>query len=186
MNRKEIEQWLRKYGIKNYTINKNLVVDVDGGVNISGKNLKKLPFQFGTVTGFFYCYGNKLTSLQHSPTSIGGSFWCNGNNITSLQYCPTTVSGGFYCSNNDLTSLQYCPTTVGGDFYCYNNKLTSLQYCPTTVGGDFGCSNNTFQVTKENEASWINAINMHKSVYRHVKDQATPAMTNVYKLMWEL
>ena len=70
--------------------------------------------------------------------------------------------------------------------YCYSNKLTSLQYCPTTVGRDFSCSNNPFKVTKENEAQWIKAIKNHKDVYEQIKDKATPQMTKVYKLMWEV
>ena len=102
MNYQEIEQWLKKYKIENYTIHDNLVVDVDGDVNLYGKKLKELPFQFGKVTG---------------------SFSCSENQLTSLQYCPTTVGGDFYCYHNQLTSLQYCPTTFGGDFYCSDNPF---------------------------------------------------------------
>ena len=123
MNKSEIEQWLKKYNITNYTIHDNLVVDVNGDVDVSSKELTKLPFQFGKVTG---------------------------------------------------------------KFDCGSNNLTSLQYCPTTVGRDFSCSNNPFKVTKENEAQWIKAIKNHKDVYEQIKDKATPQMTKVYKLMWEV
>jgi len=102
MNYQDIAQWLKKYGITNYTIHENLVVDVDCDVNLYNNKLTALPFQFGKVTGNFHCSNNQLTSLQ---------------------YCPTAVGGGFYCSNNKLTSLQYCPTTVGGSFYCYANPF---------------------------------------------------------------
>ena len=60
MNRKQIEQWLKKYGIENYTIHDNLVVDVDGDVNLYNQKLKVFPFQFGNVTGYFHCYNNQL------------------------------------------------------------------------------------------------------------------------------
>ena len=75
MNRKQIEKWLKKYGIENYTIHDNLVVDVDGNVDLSNKKLKVLPFQFGNVTGYFDCSNNQLTSLQYCPTTVGESFY---------------------------------------------------------------------------------------------------------------
>ena len=100
MNYQEIEEWLNKYGMTNYTIHDNLVVDVASGVNLSGKQLMALPFQFGTVSGSVYCQDNLLTSLKHCPTTIGGNFSCYNNKLTSLQYCPTTVGGYFYCPDN--------------------------------------------------------------------------------------
>ena len=164
MNREEIEKWLKKYSIKNYTIHENLVVDVGGDVNLHDKKLKVLPFQFGKVTGYFYCHNNQLTSLQ---------------------YCPTSVNGWFTCSHNQLTSLQYCPTMVGGDFYCANNQLTSLQYCPTTVGGDLYFSNNPLIVTKENEKEWFEVIKNHKEVYSKIKEP-TEELTLLHKILWEV
>ena len=37
MNKSEIEKWLKKYKITNYTINADLSVDVAGSVYISGQ-----------------------------------------------------------------------------------------------------------------------------------------------------
>ena len=126
MNREQIEQWLKKYKIENYTIHDNLVVDVDGDVNLYGKKLKELPFQFGKVTGSFDCSNNQLTSLQYCPTTVGGRFDCSNNQLTSLQYCPTTVGRFLDCSDNQLPSLPYCPTTVGGGVY-YDGKEKKSQ-----------------------------------------------------------
>ena len=162
ITRHRIKQWLKKYNITNYTIHNNLVVDVDGNVNVYNQNLKYLPFQFGKVTGYFSCSCNELTSLQYCPTTVGMVFNCSGNNLSSLQYCPSVVGGGFYCndnlltslrhcpntdgefdcSHNQLASLQYSPSTVGGNFICFSNILNSLQYSPSTVGGYFDCSDN--------------------------------------------
>ena len=164
MNYQEIELWLKKYGITNYTIHENLVVDVDGFVAISGERATALPFQFGTVTGYFSCFHNNLNSLKH---------------------CPTTVGGDFSCSHNQMTSLQYCPTMVGGDFYCANNQLISLQYCPTTVGGDLYFSNNPLIVTKENEKEWFEVIKNHKEVYSKIKEP-TEELTLLHKILWEV
>ncbi len=101
ITREYIENFMRALNIDPdyYTINKNLIVDVDGDVDLSNKNLTSIPIQFGKVTGDFYCSGNKLTSLRGSPY---------------------TIRGDFSCSNNKLTTLEGAPQSVGGDFQCYS------------------------------------------------------------------
>ena len=140
--RDETEVWLDSVGIKNYTINSDLTVDVDGGVWIQAKNLDSILVQFGRINGFFNCSKNNLTSLKGCPIKIGGSFFCHNNNLTSLEHCPKEVVGSFNCSNNNLTSLEYCPTKVDGNLDCSNNNLTSLKGCPKEVVGNFYCQNN--------------------------------------------
>ena len=125
-----------------YTINDDGSIDVDGDVTLSRKKLTKIPFNFGKVSGCFYCYNNKLTSLKGAPNNVGEGFYCNNNQLTSLEGVPNTVGGYFDCNNNQLTSLDGAPNTVGGSFYCYGNKLTSLEGAPNTVGGNFYCYNN--------------------------------------------
>jgi hypothetical protein len=117
---------------------KDGLYNVDGHVQLY-KKVNKLPFKFGKVTGHFYCFDNKLTSLEGSPKSIGGNFYCSSNNLTSLKGCPKQVGGTFSCSKNNLTSLKGAPTHVGGTFYCHENKLTSLKGCPLYIGDDFLC-----------------------------------------------
>ena len=128
--RAQIVKWLDSFGIKNYTINDNLTIDVNGYVNLINQSLTCFPsfIKFNEVSGDFYCYNNQLTSLEG---------------------CPTIVCGSFNCANNQLTSLEGCPRTVGYDFYCYNNQLISLEGCPTTVGGSFYCRYNTKQFSEE-------------------------------------
>jgi hypothetical protein len=138
----EIKDWLDKHNVKNYTLNDDLTVDVDGDVNLNYKNLIKIPVRFRNVSGGFYCHNNKLTSLEGAPSSVGGSFYCHNNQLTSLEGCPSSVGDSFYCPYNQLTSLEGCPSSVGGNFYCSNNQLTSLEGCPSSVGGNFYCSNN--------------------------------------------
>ena len=123
-NKSEIELWLLGLGVKNYSINSDGSIDVDGDVNMSCQNLEKIPTKFGKVTGDFYCYNNNLTSLEGAPTSVGGGFYCyKNNNLTSLEGAPTSVGGNFYCSYNNLTSLEGAPTSVGGGFYCNQNEI---------------------------------------------------------------
>jgi len=128
--------------IKNYTINKNLTVDVTGDVIISSKGLKVIPVQFGVVTGAFNCTENQLTTLQGTPTKVGGNFHCGGNKLTTLQGGPTEVAGTFSCAGNQLTTLKGAPTKVVGNFYCNDNQLTTLQGGPIKVGKNFFCNSN--------------------------------------------
>ena len=119
-----------------------------GNLNLSELGLTALPSNLKNVkvSGYFYCDGNKLTSLEGAPSSVGGDFYCNNNKLTSLEGAPSSVGGDFYCNKNKLTSLQGAPSSVGGDFYCYDNELTSLEGAPNSVGGDFYCRYN--RVTK--------------------------------------
>ena len=100
-----IRRWLDKYCYINgkYTINKDLIIDVDGGVDLIKYEEKQLPdyIQFRKVTKYFYINNcPKLESLEGCPEEVGWDFSCSG------------------CSK--LTSLEGCPKKVGWDFYCYN------------------------------------------------------------------
>lgn len=127
------------------------VQNVDSSVSIKGdficaaQGLKSIPVQFKDVSGGFYCFDNKLTSLK---------------------WCPETV-GDFFCSNNKLTSLKYCPNIIKGDFDCGENQLVTLEYCPDIVPGTFRCENNPvseetlnllFQARTIQKLSWEQAL----------------------------
>jgi hypothetical protein len=138
-----IDEICKKYKIKKYSINPDGSIDVNGDVNLSDKNINKLPLKFGKVSGDFYCDENNLTSLECCPDEVGGYFYCYSNELTSLEHCPTEVGLGFSCVFNKLTSLEGCPSKVVGNFNCHHNEITSLEYCPTIVGGDFLCHTNS-------------------------------------------
>ena len=76
-----------KYGIKNYTINDDGSIDVNGDVYLSFKDLTELPLTFNKVTGYFNCYNNYLID----------------------NYCDTEIGGGFYTSlkQDGLTEHNY-------------------------------------------------------------------------------
>ena len=99
-----ITHWFKDHNIKNYTLildsKYGFIVDVDGGVNLSNKNLTHIPIKFNHVTGDFDCGVNQLTSLEFCPSSVGGAFYCDHNQLTSLEFCPSTVGGDFYCNHN--------------------------------------------------------------------------------------
>ena len=135
---------LIKYKIRNYTINSDESIDVDGDVYLFNKGLTELPLKFNKVNGIFDCDDNKLTSLEGCPQTIGGSFLCSYNKLTSLEGCPEIIEGSFFCSNNNLTSFDGCPKSVRGDFKCYNNKIFTFDGLPDFmhVSGRFDCWGN--------------------------------------------
>jgi len=96
-----------------------------GSLNLQELDLTVLPVILKDITvgGSFYCYSNRLTSLEGSPKTVGGSFYCYNNRLTSLDGSPKTVGGSFGCNNNLLTSLAGAPSSVGEIFYCYNNPV---------------------------------------------------------------
>lgn len=142
MTKEEIDRICKRYDIRNYKINLDGSIDVDGNVNISTQNLIEIPLIFNWVSGTFDCSRNKLTSLYGCPRTVDGNFYCSNNHLESLQYAPHDVSGNFYCRDNKLTSLKGAPKQIGGNFYCFGNRLTSLLYAPKKVWGDFNCSEN--------------------------------------------
>src|SRR5208283_1797550 len=84
--RAQIIKWLNTYGVKNYVINDDLTIDVNGNVNLTNKNLTKFPdfIKFNHVSGYFDCYHNQLTSLKGCPSSVDNYFDCRNNQLTSL------------------------------------------------------------------------------------------------------
>jgi len=119
------------------------LVDVDGDFNCSEQGLTDFKgIRFGVVRGYFYCYGNNLTTLEGAPQKVRVSFSCNDNQLTSLEGAPQEVGPNFNCGHNQLTSLVGAPQRVSGGFYCHNNQLTSLVGAPQEVDRDLYCNNN--------------------------------------------
>jgi len=143
--REGVIQVCKRYEIKNYTINDDLSIDVNGGVELYGEGLEYLPLKFNYVSGVFYCSYNKLKSLEGSPKTLNGRFSCSNNNLESLEGSPQTVGGDFKCSSNGLKSLEGSPRTINGRFSCSNNELKTLKGSPQTVNGDFNCFNNKLE-----------------------------------------
>jgi hypothetical protein len=125
-NFNNIDSICKKFGITNYTINSDGLVDVNGDVDLSSESLTKLPLKFGKVTGYFDCYDNQLTTLEGGPKEVGGNFNCRDNKLATLEGSPREVGGDFYCNNNNLTSLEGGPREVGGGFYCGDNPIYSI------------------------------------------------------------
>ena len=155
----EIHELCEKYRIKNYTINEDKSIDVDGKVDLSNKGLSKLPLKFRHVKGDFYCYDNNLTTLEGAPETVDGYFNCRNNGLTTLEGVPETVGGFFSCGGNNLTTLEGSPRRVDVDFYCINNKnLMSLEGISPTIHGGLYCGGTPFYYF------WDNFLNKDKSL----------------------
>lgn len=134
------DQWL---SMLRHTWNEDGTVDVDGDVILYEKKLRNIPFNFGTVTGYFMCDNNKLESLKGAPHTVGNGFSCCYCYLRSLKGGPQNVTGEYACSANLLDSLEYSPTIVHGDFSCFDNpKITSLKGAPKIIEGLFDFRNN--------------------------------------------
>lgn len=139
---REVEKWLDKHEIENYTVSANLMINVNGNVNLRNKlEEESLPVKFEKVNGYFDIADNSLGSLVGCPEIVLKDFDCSNNNLTSLFGSPNSVSD-FNCSNNKLRSLSYAPKEIEGFFNCSNNLLTSIEGSPRNILGYFKCTNN--------------------------------------------
>ena len=101
----EAERALRGWGI-DYKKQLDGVIVVEGNIDISFKQLEKLPdLSHVVVRGNFACQNNLLKSLKGAPQSVGGYFWCFNTLLKSLEGAPKTFKSlntpfGIYTSWN--------------------------------------------------------------------------------------
>ena len=97
----EIEAWCEEMGIQNYTINSQGEIDVNGNVDLTERDIKELPYKFGTIKEYFDLGRCKnLISLKNCPNEVCNSFDIDGcSQLSSLEGCPKEVDGNFYCMN---------------------------------------------------------------------------------------
>ena len=163
-----IEETLNKYGITNYTINDDGVVDVDGGVDLNGYGLTELPLKFGKVTGNFTCKENQLTSLYGSPHTVGRNFNADSNKLTNLKGCPKIIVRHFRFLSNKIDSLKDGPEMVGEDYECDDNLIYNLDGFDTKFGGEFYCDNNPLDsIFNVGDQQFTDAF----KIYKIVKDK---------------
>ena len=154
-SKEDIDSICKKFGIKNYIINEDSTIDVDGDVDLDRNRLTKLPLKFRKVSGDFSCYINQLKSLEGSPLSVGGDFSCYINQLKSLSGAPLSVGGGFNCRFNQLKSLSGAPLSVGGNFSCSYNQLKSLDGISGKISGAIYCTNNQLRDVKGVKDGWL-------------------------------
>lgn len=137
----EIVEWLNKIHIRNYTINDDLTVDThDDEVNITHMKLDCIPVQFNIVKGMFYCNNNNLKSLKGSPRYLIPSkyrtaFYCYENKLTSLEYCTADIEYELGCSNNNIFDLKGFPNVK--EFAIDQNPINRLLDRIQDIIGDY-------------------------------------------------
>ena len=141
-SKEDIDTICKKFGIRNYTINEDSTIDVDGDVDLYNKRLTKIPLKFGKVSGYFSCGDNQLKSLEGSPLSVGGGFNCYINQLKSLSGAPLSVGGYFSCSFNQLKSLEGISGRISGGIYCHNNQLRDVKGVKDGWLGEFSVYGN--------------------------------------------
>ena len=123
----DIDSICEKYNIKNYTIDSDGIVDVDGDVDINNnRGLSKLPLKFGEVSGHFNCNYNDLLSLEGCPKSVGSYFDCSNNHLISLEGCPQSVGGHFDFFDNKLKDLYGFPEYFYNEVYYRGNTVSEI------------------------------------------------------------
>ncbi len=138
------KEWLDKCTNGTWSVNPETgLIDIIGSFRCTNQGLENFKgVSFGTVTGYFNCAFNRITSLEGAPRSVGGGFHCNSNDLTSLEGAPVTVGGDYNCSHNRLTSLEGAPIYLDDNFYCDGNNIKSLKGAPQK------CRNFRFQVNE--------------------------------------
>lgn len=134
ISRTSIKTFLEECGLLSdqYKILEDLSIDALGAVNMSYKNLSKIPYKFNRCTSDFNCSHNNLKTLENAPFSIHGSFNCSFNELDTLQGGPKMVNNVYNCSNNYLTTLEGAPFRLKY-FDCSDNLLTDMAYAPVVT-----------------------------------------------------
>jgi hypothetical protein len=104
MTHKEIEKWLGRFSIFNYTITPDSVVNVNGSVKLCRCKYESLPVQFGEVTGHFWLANDSnVLSFKGFPHTVGGQLGFNGSRVKSLSginKIVKRVDGVVVCNKN--------------------------------------------------------------------------------------
>ena len=141
----------KKYYIKNWTLNPDGSIDVDGNVYLYNIGLTELPLKFGKVSGNFNCSNNQLTTLEGCPNSVGGDFSCRNNQLTTFKGCPESISGYLDCFNNKIVNFYGFPDRlIGMELYLEGNPLGEIYH--GVFKGDWRC---------------IDLLNMTRSIYKN-------------------
>ena len=131
-----IKDWLKKYDIQNYKINKDNTIDVDGIVNLCNYQESEIPsyIQFNKVA-IFKINNSKIKTLRGCPREVTDIFQCiNCDSLKTLEGAPERVIGEFDCSNcNSLTSLKGAPKGVDSFSCTYCKSLKTLEGSPITA-----------------------------------------------------
>ena len=143
-NKTKIANFLMDCGLlkDQFIIYDDFSVDALGSVDMSHKNLTKIPYRFKRCTGDFNCSYNNLSYLDNAPHGVHGNFNCSYNRLIDLKNGPRLVSKSYNCSNNLIESFDGAPLRLNY-FNCSNNFLSDLNGAPIVMY-TFTRNNNLF------------------------------------------
>lgn len=142
-NYSKIKELCGEYGIKDYIINNDLTIDVDGDVDLRNLNITEIPLNFNKVKGKFCIPNTKIKSLKGCPKYIGGHFelyFCQ--DLKNFEYGPTYVGGDIDAFSTGIESLKGLPDVINRNLDLSSSRLTSLKHSPKIINGQFDVSNN--------------------------------------------
>ena len=122
IKKRDIEKKLIQYGIKNYYINDDLTVDVDGDLNTSTLAQCLIDVKFGTINGDFDCSRLGLKSLINCPIVVKGDYKISHNRLVRLEGIAEYIGGDLWIQNNYLNELNFYNSNIIGEIYCWGNK----------------------------------------------------------------
>lgn len=131
-SRREISKKCEILKIRNFRIDSDGAVSVNGDVNLH--DLYSQKFAYERLYGKYYTDGN--LSLPIKFKEIKGDFRIGNSSLGTLYGCPQMVYGDFDCSYNHLQSLEYCPQKVGGSFNFSRNFIYNFDGLPS----EFDCN----------------------------------------------
>lgn len=143
LEKEKAKKWLKDFD-KNSHINtymfdddgENLIIHVQGNLDISKNKFEKLPYKFGSIDGSFNISECGLLTLQNGPTEVSKDFIASHNQFKSLVGCPEYIGQNFdiqYCDN--LSSFSQGPEVVIGHYLSTsNNNLRLINKLFTKIG----------------------------------------------------
>ena len=132
-----IREWLDKFGVKNYSVNGDMTVSVDGPLDLADKGLEEIPVKFSEVSGSVDVTSNRLKRIDWAPAKVNKDFDAWDNQIETLVGGPTEVVQSADFDGNQLADCHGAPKKVGGAFIVSRNPLKTLAGCPEKVGEYF-------------------------------------------------
>jgi len=132
--KEDIVRWCDEVMISDYTINSDLVVDVNGVVVLYVVHMDQLPVQFGRVENDFILGENGLKTLKGVPYYVGGDFICGGNKIKDLDYFPQEIHDRIILLNNPLESFT-SPLEKANNIIWISQAIPGLTYLDIDENG---------------------------------------------------
>lgn len=116
-NKEDIKAWLKEHEINNFTIDDNLIVNINQDFilnNFSKISIDEFPIQFGVINGSFEIANQNFSHFKNFPKIVKGKFNIYNNNFENLKGMPIFIKEDFVCGDNLFTSLDDLNCNIEG------------------------------------------------------------------------